>query len=109
MDVDALIEGFEYDLWANLLWVEPARRSGQEDLFRHILAAQAVWLARCRDVPIGAATEGDLEEIARDQSGAWISYLRAADPGSPIRYRREEKDFVNPIHEIARHVVNHGT
>ena len=106
----ALIEGFEYDLWANLRWVEPSLNSGQDGVLEHILAAQEVWLARCQGTAFVEGS-GHLGERAKRCAAGWIDYLSSADVSSVIVYTTlsaPERTYESAVHEIARHVVTHG-
>ncbi|MCW5941529.1 MAG: hypothetical protein KIS66_04815 [Fimbriimonadaceae bacterium] len=108
-----LIDGFRYDLWANRAWLAVLPRlADPEDgrqVLRHILNAQIVWRARIVGTTPEIATEvddGSLESSAL----AWIGLLEERDLGEVVSYRTTlGVAYDQPLHEIAYHVVNHGT
>lgn len=108
-----LIEGMRYDLWANRLWLTVLPRFSNPDdgrqILRHILNAQIVWHARIRGAAPEIATSVDdaaLEASVRD----WIALLSVRDLDETIAYRTTlDVPFEQPLHEIAYHVINHGT
>lgn len=114
-DWDAICEGFDYDLWANGLWLVCLQRKGLPEpdagIFGHILWAQKVWLSRCNGVspteaPLPEATQAVMTELHDD----WSSFIRAHSEDPEIAYRRISGEaYSRKLSEIARHVVNHGT
>jgi len=112
--VEALREGFRYDIWANRLWLECLKGKGEPEphmsIFQHILAAQAVWLERCEghsptQMPEPAASLEELERLNQ----SWLALLDG-DPDARIHYRRVNGDAHSlTLSQIARHVINHGT
>lgn len=108
-----LIEGVRYDLWANRAWLDVfPRLANPEDgrqILRHILNAQIVWHARIAgETPTiaNAVDDAALEASAH----AWLALLEARDLEATIAYRTTlGVPYEQPLHEIAFHVVNHGT
>ena len=111
---ESLQEGFEYDLWANQLWLEaiprlePSQRA--QDVFGHIVRAQHIWLQRClseQEVrPLPEPPADALQALHDD----WIEFLRISDPEAFVSYTlfSGESSF-STVEQIARLVVNHGT
>lgn len=109
-----LIEGFEYDLWANLRWIEalPRLQRSQEaaEVMRHIIDAQRRWLERCADPETVPDAREDLAEAATSISEAWREFLRICDPAAFVSYTTMAGDsHFDELGDIARHVINHGS
>jgi uncharacterized damage-inducible protein DinB len=102
---DELLTGFDYDLWANGRWAEALGRFRDPEraraIFEHIAAAQQRWLARC-----GVESTAELADLY----AAWRDYILTVDLELAIEYRTlDGQPYTNRVHEIARHVINHGT
>jgi uncharacterized damage-inducible protein DinB len=111
---DWLAEGFEYDLWANKIWLDSLDRFqdlGQANrILEHIHNAQRIWLERCGGV--APANQGDehLSAIMERMARAWQALIAERDLDETIDYKNlAGKEFSNTLGEIALHVVNHGT
>ncbi len=110
-----LIKQFDYDLWANKLWLEFLLNTETSDSFRkimgHILGAQAAWVSRIEGESPTSIPLPSLELSTLDTLYArWKAVLdfRAAD--EVIEYKRLSGESVkSTFEEIALHVVNHGT
>jgi uncharacterized damage-inducible protein DinB len=88
--------------------------------FAHLVAAEWVWVerwhGRSSSTPpdwVGVATFDELcahlDQVQRDRA-AYLAGLAAADLARPIPYRTfAGVESANPIGELVRHVVNHGT
>ncbi|MFM9874551.1 MAG: DinB family protein [Fimbriimonadaceae bacterium] len=108
-----LTEAFEYDLWANLRWLEfqPKATPEEQNVFAHILMAQKLWSDRAMgnsptDFPIVEAIQENLRSLTQ----SWIDLISTHDPEEVIHYKRttgEPKSL--QLGEIALHVTNHGT
>lgn len=111
---DLLADGFRYDLWANLKWLSVLDRFEDrpraEAIFRHILGAQRIWLARSlseEEVPV---LPESLDESLPLINEAWLEFLRISDPEAFVSYTNlKGESWFNTVEQIARHVVNHGT
>lgn len=110
----ALLQGFRYDHWANERWCEVVRRMKNADraneILGHIAMAQEVWMQRC----LGKASQRDdrpeLSERLASATEHWRTYIVQADLDQEIAYQTLSGDpYVHRVHEIARHVLNHGT
>jgi uncharacterized damage-inducible protein DinB len=115
MEEPMLADDFRYDLWANLRWLryvrDEALGDAAEEILRHILAAQTVWLERCKGgsptaMPRPPLTEHELERL----NAEWIHMIRETPDDRAVRYARLNGERLQtPFTTIARHVVNHGT
>jgi uncharacterized damage-inducible protein DinB len=110
-----LLEGIEYDVWANRQWLAHLEANGHPPakvaILAHHLGAAEVWLRRTRgeslsSPPSPAVDEETLSRLEREWKDAIFAYRH--DP--MIEYRRFNGD-PGRLHfsEIVRHVVNHGT
>jgi uncharacterized damage-inducible protein DinB len=110
-----LIQGFEYDLWANRQWMEcllgKQNPSPDVEILRHILSAQEIWLHRVNGQSLSKLPEIELsdDEVAR-LNKSWTEVLASAVDDRQIDFRRTtgEQQCLS-LSEIARHVANHGT
>lgn len=111
---ELLIDGFRYDRWANLAWLEAlptfADRDRAESIFRHILSAQRIWLVRTLSEEEAPPPTDDLGEAIDRLHQGWIGLLETCDPGAFVSYTTMAGEpYFNTVEQIARHVVNHGT
>ena len=111
---DVLRESFDYDLWANRLWLPllaPGEQEAELAVFKHILAASTVWVTRLEGTSLTAmpdvpATEDYLTELHR----RWIAAFDRFKYGDVVAYRNTRGDsFTSCFGDIVRHVINHGT
>lgn len=110
-----LIEGFEYDLWANRIWLavlptisDTETREKFQHVLNHILGAQRNWLERCggHNPELTYDLDADFEATAK----AWQAFLRTANLEEEIHYSTKAGDrCVNYLRQIVLHVMNHGT
>jgi len=134
--IDYLLEGFDYDCWANKLWanafeafdpeilspnriaeidrklpwapeVPTAGKDRASEVFVHLLCAQRIWLSRCRPpVEVVPDALGMIEAL----SVAWKELVAERDLSEIIAYQNSTgQAFQRPFGEIVRHVLNHGT
>jgi uncharacterized damage-inducible protein DinB len=120
---DYFIRQFQYDRYTNQVILETIIKAGNPDkpvkLMAHLLAAQQIWLNRCKDLPAvntvlwpdwQADTFADI--IAQNNSN-WISFLTALGDGDlqkSIKYKNSKgESFENKLVDILGHVINHGT
>jgi len=117
------IQLFNYDCYANLRIANTILQNGNNEkavqLMAHMLAAQQIWLNRCKDLPaIGAVLWPDwhaetFEQLINDNHRAWINFLDYLDPidfDKIIGYKSFKGDsFENKLSDILAHVINHGT
>jgi uncharacterized damage-inducible protein DinB len=114
---------FNYDHYANLLIVSAILQTKEhekaEQLMAHMLAAQQVWLARCKAQPVANAVlwpdwkADTFKEMINDNHHKWIillENLKDNDFERPISYKNLKGDaFENKLTDILGHVINHGT
>jgi uncharacterized damage-inducible protein DinB len=131
--VDEVRELFAYHRWANARMLEAAGMLSAEDFARdlgsgfpsvratlaHLLSADWIWLERWRGTSPIAGPDWDTGshaaltvrwgEVERDQR-AFLDGLLEADLDQVVSYRAlNGAPFSNPLGELCRHVVNHGT
>jgi len=114
---------FDYDKWANQLILDSIIKADcpqkPVQLMAHSLAAQQIWLNRCKRLPaIGvvlwpdwpADTFADL--IERSHSD-WIAFLDGCEADGfdqLVSYKNlKGEPFENKLSDILTHVINHGT
>lgn len=109
-----ILQGFEYDLWANRQWI---RAIGSfKDLTRahtileHILRAQSIWLERCGR-PVDLPGENtDLSTVFAASSRSWIAFIEDANLDEVVHYNNlQGVPYQETVGKIALHVINHGT
>lgn len=115
---------FNYDRYANLLITETivkANNTGKAvQLVAHLLAAQQVWLSRCKGNgnPAGVVLWPDwkadtFEGLIESNHREWINFLEYLSPddfGKIISYQNLRGDsFEDKLSDILSHVINHGT
>lgn len=130
-DIRAL---YAYTRWANLLFLEAASHLTPEELDRdlkssfpsvrttlvHLLGAEWVWLerwlGRSPTTFPDAAFLTDVASIRARWDALWadeegfLATLGDADLVRPLTYRTMAgHEFTQPLGEVLRHVVNHGT
>jgi uncharacterized damage-inducible protein DinB len=117
------IQQFNYDRFANGLILEIILSTGAPEkpvkLMAHLLAAQQIWLSRCKGEPaIGGALWPDwpaavFEQIINDNHREWLSYLNTLNPDDfdrLIAYKSfQGMPFENKLVDILAHLINHGT
>src|SRR5258708_2743329 len=110
---EILREGFRYDLWANLRWLECIGAKGEADrkIFQHIFAAQEVWLQRTGGVsltsmPVFEPTEAKIRVLHE----GWLKVF-SENEDDPVYHFRSTTGIPGSqsLSRIARHVINHGT
>lgn len=116
----ALLESCEYQAWANSTLLE--QLAGLEELpftvegiLAHLAAATTIWVDRVEGLPtMGDVSPSmpfaDSHKMIVDADARAIRLVQTRDPSEVIEYRNTQGvPFSNPLHEIIRHVVNHGT
>jgi uncharacterized damage-inducible protein DinB len=114
---------FEYDKWANQLILDSIIKADSPQkpvqLMAHALAAQQIWLNRCKGLPpIGAVLWPDwpantLAGLIDRNHNDWIGFLdtcKADDFEQLIGYKNlKGEPFENKLSDILTHLINHGT
>lgn len=109
-----LIEGFAYDAWANVRWIEALSSSPFEQegtaILEHIVQAERIWFDRVFGDEQLPPQSGDLAADVRAIGAAWAEALVPADPGAYVVYTNMAGNtYYNTVEQIGRHVINHGT
>ena len=109
-----LREAFDYDLYANQLWLNCLDRDDVEDeraIFAHILSSNCFWVTRTEgtsqtEMPKVPLTEEALLDLSRRRR-AVVDRLDADDT---IEYTNTRGGtYSRTFSDIARHAQNHGT
>lgn len=117
------IKLFDYDHYANLLITETIIKAGKPEkpvqLMAHLLAAQQVWLNRCKGLPPAVTIlwpDGQADTFERtinDNHRAWVNFLDYSEPDDfdkVISYKSLNGDpYENKLSDILAHAINHGT
>jgi uncharacterized damage-inducible protein DinB len=120
---DYFIRLFNYDCHVNLQILKTIIEADNPEkpvkLMAHLLAAQQIWLNRCKGEPaIGVVLWPDwkpdaFEQMINDNHRAWINFLDYSDPDDfdkMISYKNAKGDaFENKLSDILAHLINHGT
>lgn len=114
-ELDILIDGFEFDYWANRHWFRylVEKKIGEPDrsIFQHIMGAQDIWYRRC----LGQhPTEISKPDFSIDTLVAfnmeWKALLGGYEDDPIIPYKRfDGSEHRQKLSHIARHVIDHGT
>lgn len=120
---DYFIKLLNYDRFANLQILDSMMATNQPlkavQLMAHLLAAQQIWLKRCKRLPAPGgplwpdwpATE--FEAMIESNHSEWISFLEQIsedDFGKTVIYKNlKGDDFENSLADIIAHLINHGT
>lgn len=113
---------FNYDRRTNLLMTEMIIDAGSPEkptqLMAHLLAAQQVWLTRCKGEPFTGVLWPDWKsdtfvKTIEENSKGWLDYLDTLAPagfGREISYKNTKGEgFRNKLSDILAHTINHGT
>lgn len=115
MNNSDLVRQFEYDRWANLLWVEYLAQPDVPDLYRqimsHILGAQMIWVTGLESESLSAIPAPIIDSASVEAlHERWISAINSRPAEELIHYRRTTGEpLASTLEDIALHVVNHGT
>jgi uncharacterized damage-inducible protein DinB len=109
-----LRENFDYDLYANRLWLAQLSSDlgGPEArIMKHILSASRIWATRIGGVSPSTMPDVPLcEESLVDLHDQWLTHVDRDDYERQIAYRNTRGDaLIRAFGDICRHVVNHGT
>jgi len=114
---------FNYDRFANNLIAETINKANNPEkpvkLMAHLLAAQQIWLNRCKGLPVTvnsvwpAWPAETLVGIIAENNTAWLSLLDTLQPEDfdrIVSYKNLKGDsYQNKLSDILTHVINHGT
>lgn len=113
----------QYDHHTNLQITDLILKAGNPEkpvqLMAHMLAAQQIWLSRCKGEPaIGGALWPDwpaetLNGIIENNYEGWTNFLNspgADDFNRMVSYKNlKGENFENTLSDIMAHLINHGT
>src|SRR5438128_6549601 len=101
---------FDYDRWANLEWLEPAKAMEKEEVLLHMVQGQIIWLTKIEGTPPWQPSWDEYVTHMERSIGRWKRFMLGADLGAVISYRTSAGDnYESQVSEIVRHVINHGT
>ncbi|WP_342645093.1 DinB family protein [Mucilaginibacter sp. CSA2-8R] len=114
---------FKYDRFANLQMLDCLTAANQPlkavQLMAHLLAAQQIWLKRCKKLPAPGGPvwpdwpASELKAIIENNHAEWISFLEQSDDvdlKNLVTYQNSKVDtFENSLTDILAHLINHGT
>jgi uncharacterized damage-inducible protein DinB len=114
---------FNYDRYANLRILETIKKANDTTesvrLIAHLLAAQQIWLNRCKkEPPISVILWPDwsidtFEQTINDNHQKWINFLDGLnnnDFEKQVSYKNSRgESFENKLSDILAHAINHGT
>jgi uncharacterized damage-inducible protein DinB len=120
---DYFIRLFDYDKYASLLILKTIISANNPEkpvkLMAHMLAAQQIWLNRCKGLPaIGVELwpnwpTDKFSDMINENHNNWIRYLNelnSKDFERIVTYKSLKGDpFENKLTDILAHVINHGT
>jgi uncharacterized damage-inducible protein DinB len=85
----------------------------------HLLAAQQIWLLRCKGLPAPGGplwpdnSTREMESIITVNDADWLSYIATLQPEDldrVVSYKTlKGVNFENTLGDILAHVINHGT
>jgi uncharacterized damage-inducible protein DinB len=111
--LSVLLEGFDYDLWANNLWLDAAQTmpapARPTEVLTHVAWAGEIWLSRVVGVEFHPS-ERPLVERFQTLNQGWKERLSKDKLERIIRYRNTSGvPYEGQVAAIAWHVINHGT
>jgi uncharacterized damage-inducible protein DinB len=120
---DHFVKLFSYDRYTNQLIADLIVKAGNPEkpvkLMAHILAAQQIWINRCKALPpadVVLWSDGQPETFTgtiTTNSADWLNYLKGlqdSDFEKSISYKNlRGESFENKLVDILGHVINHGT
>lgn len=109
-----LLQGFDYDLWANRTWLRALGRFTDMErphaVLEHILTAQRHWLKVCGVHIFHDEDNVALDQIFKEVSDAWKGFVEVVDLDAQIDITKPDgPEQTLTAMELAWHVLNHGT
>lgn len=105
---------FDYDLWANLRWLEIAPKlkgfARAHELLNHIQSAEEIWLKRC-----GHGLPEGYEKLSQEDQWpllvrAWQELVSKADLDANVAYTNlRGEPFTSKIVDMTLQVISHGS
>jgi uncharacterized damage-inducible protein DinB len=117
------IKMINYDQYGNLLMLKSILEINAPEkpvqLMAHLLAAQQIWLNRCKSLSAtGFALWPDwkaetFEQIIVENHQSWIDFIKQLntdDFSRMINYQNSKgENFQNQLSDVLAHLINHGT
>ncbi|RYZ97668.1 MAG: hypothetical protein EOP47_21120 [Sphingobacteriaceae bacterium] len=112
---------FKYDRYSSLLLLPVITEAGNPakavQIMAHILAAQQVWIDRCKGLSNANNAElwpdwqaDTFEQLMQDCHMQWLSIISDSDLDQTISYKSLKGiAFESTLTDILTHVINHGT
>ena len=115
VDFSEYSEGFQYDAWANTLWLKCLEAKGfpQPDtgIFEHVLSASSIWYQRCLGFSPSSFPKVELTAVAIQQAAdKWAVLMDSLPEDRVVEYKRTTGEPMSTeLSQIVLHVLNHGT
>jgi len=120
---DHFIRLFEYDRYVGQIMLETMVKADNPEksvkLMAHMMAAQQVWINRCKGLPAFAGVlwpdwpADALGPMIDENAQQWIDFLSAQNPEDfdrVISYKDTRgNEWENKLTDIVMQVINHGT
>ena len=113
---------FDYDRKVNTIMINTISENGSPkkavQLMSHLLAAQQIWLARCKQEIAQIVLRpdwkiGELEAINQQNHQQWMQIFKGlndSDFEGIIAYKNlQGQSYTNLLSDLLAHVINHGT
>lgn len=109
-----LQRGFDYDLWANLRWLDwidtMPDSSKAREIMTHIARAQHIWLQRFDRTPVDFDPQTPLQESLQAHTELWRATVLDIPLDQILHWTRlDGSPRQGTLEDVARHVINHGT
>jgi uncharacterized damage-inducible protein DinB len=112
-----------YDQFANKAILKAIIGGGEPEqsvrLMAHLLAAQQVWLNRCKGLPASGVVlwpdwkADTFERLIYENHAAWVDFIKGLEPEDfkkIIYYKSTKGDsYKSQLEDILAHLINHGT
>ncbi|BBO24257.1 MAG: DinB family protein [Fimbriimonadaceae bacterium] len=109
----AILQGFDYDQWANTKWVANLGQFRDmlraQEILEHILFAHKTWLSRCGIDWSQAQFDVPLADLFGASNDLWRAVITDQQLSARVTYETSNgSEHRNTLEEIARHVLLHG-
>lgn len=113
---------FDYDRQTNHVMIKTISETGLSEkavqLMAHVLAAQQIWLGRCKQEVVRVELWPDwkiesLEDVNLQNHQQWLGFINSLDEAAfdrTIAYQNSKgHNYKNILNDILTHIINHGT